>query len=190
MESLIEIHENGHVRAAPFVYILVRVSYNKQILMPLRQHRYESQFSFGRVLKFIYLYIVKSFLPFFENFGVRLKQLKRKTNQIIKIKTEYVFFTLHIHSDYVVIARIPCFYTEIARDKHRDIIFTAFQFMYLVEHFFKARSVKLELKLGIYFFEYFLLVAFIENFEVSRIKQPSRILSQNSYTESVICRYQ
>ena len=47
-----------------------------------------------------------------------LEQLEREAYQIVKIKPENILFPLHIHTDYVLIARVPVLYAEIPAHEH------------------------------------------------------------------------
>ena len=58
--------------------------------------------------------------------------------------------------------------------------------MYLFEYLLKARTVKLNFQLGIYLLEYLFLVSLVKYAEILWIKQPSRVLPENSHAESVV----
>ena len=83
---LIEIHQQLYVRPPPLVDILIRIPHDHQIPIHSRQNLHQPHLHGGAVLKLVHHDIVQPVLPLLPHLRIRLQQVDRKGDKVVKIQ--------------------------------------------------------------------------------------------------------
>ncbi len=84
--GLVEVHQEPHVRAPPFIDVLIRIPHNHQVPVFSGQQLHQAHLYGRAVLKFVHHDIVQPVLPFLPDRLFRLQQVQGKGNQVVEIQ--------------------------------------------------------------------------------------------------------
>ena len=101
--SLVKINKKPNIRTTPFVNVLVRISYNHQVLITGTQDINQFHFRNRAVLRLVYHYVIQTFLPFIADFFVIFQKIKCIAHQVCKIQTVDGFLSLEVIFNNLVI---------------------------------------------------------------------------------------
>ena len=194
-EGFVEVHEDGHIRPAPFVNVLVGIPYDEQIFVNRSQGLNQPKLPFGGVLKLVHLNVVQAFCPFFTDFGEFIENLKGKGHQIVKIQTENFLLLCQIPADDLRFQRRDridgrsgrhIHGRKISSDHGVYIAFVGFEPVYCVQNLLKSGFVQLDFHFRVDFRQNPPLISFVKDGESPGIEQAVDIVPQYPYTETVV----